>query len=113
MKIVGFDCGSTTVKANVLEDGQVLWKDYRRHGTKIADTTLDFFTRMETEAGVTAGEARVYITGSASGPLAPLIGAKQVQEVVAVAAAVETPGTRYTRSVPNAVFLRKRMRIAW
>ena len=89
MKIVGFDCGSTTVKANVLEDGQVLWKDYRRHDTKIAETTLDFFTRMETEAGVTAGEARVYITGSASGPLAPLIGAKQVQEVVAVAAAVE------------------------
>ncbi|MFQ5847401.1 MAG: BadF/BadG/BcrA/BcrD ATPase family protein [Candidatus Methylomirabilales bacterium] len=89
MQIVGFDCGSTTVKANVLENGQVLWKDYRRHDTKIAETALDFFARMEAEIGLTPKEARVYITGSMSGPLAPLIGAKQVQEVVAVAAAVE------------------------
>ncbi|MFQ5852150.1 MAG: BadF/BadG/BcrA/BcrD ATPase family protein, partial [Candidatus Binatia bacterium] len=89
MMIVGFDCGSTTVKANVFENGQVLWKDYRRHGTRVAEMALDFLTRMEEEIGMTPEGARVYITGSASGPIAPLIGAKQVQEVVAVAAAVE------------------------
>lgn len=89
MKTVGFDCGSTTVKAIVVEDGAVLWKDYRRHGTKIAETTLDFLNRIEAESGFTPGEDRIYITGSAGGPIAPLIGAKHIQEVVAVAAAVE------------------------
>lgn len=89
MKIAGFDCGSTTVKAMVVDNGTVLWKDYRRHGTKIAETALDFLSRMEAESGLRPGADRIYITGSAGGPLAPLIGAKQVQEVVAVAAAVE------------------------
>lgn len=89
MKIVGFDCGSTTVKAVVTDNGQSVWKDYRRHGTKIAETALDFLSRME-EAGLKPGEARIYTSGSAGGQLAPLIGAKHVQEVVAVAAAVET-----------------------
>ncbi len=89
MRIVSFDCGSTTVKAIVTEDGAVRWKDYRRHGTKIAETTLDFLTRIEVEAGFRPGEDRMYITGSAGGPIAPLTGGKHVQEVVAVAAAVE------------------------
>ena len=73
MKIVGVDCGSTTVKAIVVEDGAVLWKDYCRHGTKIAETTLDFLSRIEAESGVSPGEDRIYITGSAGGPIAPLI----------------------------------------
>lgn len=89
MRTVGFDCGSTTVKAIVVENGTVLWKDYRRHGTKIAETTLDFLNRIEAESVLTPGEDRIYITGSAGGPIAPIIGAKHVQEVVAVAAAVE------------------------
>lgn len=89
MKLIGFDCGSTTVKAVVVEDGAVLWKDYRRHETKIAETTLDFLSRIEAESGARPGEDRIYLTGSAGGPVAPLIGAKHVQEVVAVAAAVE------------------------
>lgn len=89
MRIVGLDCGSTTVKALVVDNGTVLWKDYRRHGTRIAETTLDFLNRMEAGSGFSPGEDRIYITGSAGGPIAPLIGAKQVQEVVSVAAAVE------------------------
>ena len=89
MKIVGFDCGSTTVKAIVVENGTVLWKDYRRHGTKIAETTLDFLSRIEAESGFQPGADRIYITGSSGGPIVQLIGAKHVQEVVAVAAAVE------------------------
>ncbi len=89
MRTVGFDCGSTTVKAIVAENGTVLWKDYRRHDTKIAETTLDFLNRIEAEFGMKSGEDRIYITGSGGGPIAPLIGAKHVQEVVAIASAVE------------------------
>ncbi|MDH3287425.1 MAG: activase [Betaproteobacteria bacterium] len=89
MKTVGMDVGSTTVKAVVVEDGKPLWRDYRRHNTKQAETVLDFLERMEAESGFTPGQDRLFFTGSGAGFLAPLVGAKLIQEVVAVAAAVE------------------------
>src|SRR5579863_7850668 len=89
MLTVGLDVGSTTVKASVTEDGAVRWQDYRRHNTKQAEVVLEFLARMESECGMTPGRDRVFMTGSGAGLLAPLIGAKMVQEVVAVSAAVE------------------------
>ena len=89
MLTVGLDVGSTTVKASVTEDGAVRWQDYRRHNTKQAEVVLEFLARMESESGLTPGRDRVFMTGSGAGLLAPLIGAKMVQEVVAVSAAVE------------------------
>ena len=50
---------------------------------------LEFLQRIEQECGLTAGRDRVFITGSGSGFITPTIGAKFVQEVVSVAAAVE------------------------
>ncbi len=89
MLIVGLDVGSTTVKAVVVEDGTVRWQHYSRHNTKQAEMVLEFLARMESECGLTPGRDRIYVTGSGAGMLAPLIGAKTVQEVVAVSAAVE------------------------
>jgi predicted CoA-substrate-specific enzyme activase len=89
MLIVGLDVGSTTVKAMAMEDGAVRWQHYARHNTKQAEMVRDFLARMEQECGLTAGRDRIFITGSGAGLLAPLIGAKPVQEVVAVSAAVE------------------------
>jgi len=89
MKIIGLDIGSTTVKAVVTENGKVLWQDYKRHNTKQAEMALTFVGRMEAECGITAGVDRIFITGSGAGLIAPQIGGKVVQEVVAVAAAVE------------------------
>src|ERR1700688_5095817 len=89
MLTVGLDVGSTTVKASVMENDAVRWQDYRRHNTKQAEVVLEFLTRMETECGLTPERDRVFVTGSGAGLLAPLIGAKMVQEVVAVSAAVE------------------------
>jgi predicted CoA-substrate-specific enzyme activase len=89
MLTVGLDVGSTTVKAAVMENGVVRWKDYTRHNTKQAEVVLQFLARIETECGLTPGRDRIYVTGSGAGLLAPLIGAKMVQEVVAVSAAVE------------------------
>ena len=88
-KIVGLDVGSTTVKAVVAEDGVILWQDYQRHNTRQAEMVLAFLGRMETECGVTAGRDRIFLTGSGAGLIAPKLGGKMVQEVVAVAAAVE------------------------
>ena len=89
MLTVGLDVGSTTVKASVMENGAVRWQHYMRHNTKQAEMVLEFLTRIETECGLMSGRDRVFATGSGAGLLAPLIGAKMVQEVVAVSAAVE------------------------
>src|SRR5262245_6613187 len=89
MLTVGLDVGSTTVKASVVENGAVRWQDYQRHNTRRAGRVLEFLARIEREWGLTPGRDRVFTTGSGAGLLAPLIGAKTVQEVVAVSAAVE------------------------
>ena len=89
MLTIGLDVGSTTVKATVAEGGAMRWQDYKRHNTKQAEMVLEFLARMETEAGLTAGRDRIFLTGSGAGMLAPLVGGKVIQEVVAVAAAVE------------------------
>jgi predicted CoA-substrate-specific enzyme activase len=89
MLIVGLDVGSTTVKASVCEGDKVLWQDYKRHNTKQAEMVLEFLGRIEAGCGLTAGRDRIFLTGSGASLLAPLLGGKMVQEVVAVSAAVE------------------------
>ena len=86
---VGLDVGSTTVKGVVADAASdaILWRDYRRHDTRQAETVLDFLQRMEAEAGIGAGNCAAFITGSGGGALAELIGAKHVQEVNALALA--------------------------
>jgi predicted CoA-substrate-specific enzyme activase len=101
MKIIGMDVGSTTVKAVVVEDGRALWRDYQRHNTRQAEMVLEFLARMESECGVAPQRDRVFFTGSGAGFLAPLVGAKLIQEVVAVAAAVEKlyPDVRFVSEI--------------
>src|SRR5437667_6697799 len=101
MKLVGVDVGSTTVKAVVVADGKAGWQDYQRHNTRQAEKVVEFLGRMEAEAGLTAGQDRIFFTGSGAGFLAPLVGAKQIQEVVAVAACVERqhPDVRFVSEI--------------
>jgi predicted CoA-substrate-specific enzyme activase len=101
MKIAGVDVGSTTVKAVVVEDGKVGWQDYQRHNTRQAEKVVEFLGRMEAEAGFTPGRDRVFFTGSGAGFLAPLVGGKLIQEVVAVAACVERlhPDVRFVSEI--------------
>jgi predicted CoA-substrate-specific enzyme activase len=88
---VGLDVGSTTVKAIVVDAATdaVVWQDYQRHETRQPEKVLEFLRRMEGEAGISPGNTRIFITGSGGGTLAERIGAKFVQEVHAVALAVE------------------------
>ncbi len=89
MKIVGMDIGSTTVKTVIIENDRVLWQGYQRHGTRQAEKVLEFLGRMETDRGLKPGSDNIFFTGSGSGFISPLVGGKFIQEVVAVAAAVE------------------------
>jgi predicted CoA-substrate-specific enzyme activase len=101
VKIAGIDVGSTTVKAVLAEDGEIAWQDYRRHHTRQAEVVADFLGRMETEGGLRAGCDCVVLTGSGAGFIAPLVGGRLVQEVVAVAAAVEQlhPDVRFVSEI--------------
>ena len=90
--LVGFDVGSTTVKAVVVDaaSGEVVWRDYQRHDTKQPEKALEFLRRFETEiAGFAPDRARVFMTGSGGAGIGRHIGAKFVQEVNAVSLAVE------------------------
>ncbi|MCL2877913.1 MAG: CoA activase, partial [Acidobacteria bacterium] len=87
----GIDVGSTTIKAVVTNaaDGEIVWKDYRRHETRQPETLLDFLRRMEAETGIAPDNCRVFLTGSGGPMFADVIGAKFVQEVLAASLAVE------------------------
>ena len=89
--MVGLDVGSTTVKAVVTNAAtdEILWRDYQRHETKQPEKTLEFLRRMEAEVGIGKDNTRMFMTGSGGGTIAEQIGAKFVQEVTAVALAVE------------------------
>ncbi len=101
-KICGIDVGSTTCKfVLVSEDGELLAQSYERHNTKQAEKVLDFLSRLEKEYRLTPEQDRVFFTGSGSGLIAPLVGGKIIQEVVAVAAAVEKvhPSVRFVSEI--------------
>ena len=82
-----FDHGEGGVR-NAATD-EILWRDYQRHETKQPEKTLEFLRRMEAEVGIGKHNTRMFMTGSGGGSIADQIGAKFVQEVTAVALAVE------------------------
>src|SRR4051812_6553714 len=67
----------------------MIWSDYQRHETKQPEKVLEFLNRMQAEAGIAPNNCRMFITGSGGSNIAPLIGAKFVQEVTADLRAVE------------------------
>ncbi len=102
MYILGLDVGSTTCKYVLIdENGNILDKNYERHNTRQAEKVLEFLERLEEEKGLKAGRDRIYITGSGAGLIAEFIGARFVQEVVAVATAVEKlhPEVRFVSEI--------------
>lgn len=89
---IGFDVGSTTVKAVVLDidEDKMLWSDYQRHDTKQPEKSLELLRNIESSLGKDAlKDARIFITGSGGGNIGRFLGAKFVQEVNAVSLAVE------------------------
>jgi len=89
---IGIDIGSTTAKATVVDPKTraILWSKYVRHETR----QPEFCRALLVEIGkafpeVPQDQIRVFMTGSGSGPVAPHVGAKFVQEVNAVTMAVE------------------------
>jgi predicted CoA-substrate-specific enzyme activase len=100
--ICGVDVGSTTCKYVLASPkGEILAQAYERHNTKQAEKVLEFLDRLERDHHLTPERDRVFFTGSGAGLIAPLVGGKLVQEVVAVAAAVEKvhPSVRFVSEI--------------
>jgi predicted CoA-substrate-specific enzyme activase len=102
VKICAMDVGSTTCKyVLTAPTGEIISQAYERHNTKQAEKVLDFLKRLETQFGFQPALDRIFFTGSGAGIVAPFVGAKFVQEVVAVAASVEKfhPAVRFVSEI--------------
>src|SRR5579863_8958522 len=100
--LCGMDVGSTTVKYVLASpSGEVISQAYERHNTKQGEKVLQFLSRLEAQHGFTPQRDRVFFTGSGAGLIAPAVGAKVIQEVVAVAASVERlhPAVRFVSEI--------------
>lgn len=89
---IGFDVGSTTVKAVVIDTDkdEIIWSDYQRHDTKQPEKSLELLKKIEDDCDIDdPSQIRCFITGSGGGNIGKHIGAKFVQEVNAVSLAVE------------------------
>lgn len=90
--LLGIDVGSTTVKCVAMDPDsfEILWQDYQRHETRQAEKLLEILQQIHLHfTDVGNQQIRAFITGSGSGPLKTVLGAAFVQEVNAVALAVE------------------------
>ncbi|MBE5797819.1 MAG: 2-hydroxyglutaryl-CoA dehydratase [Clostridiales bacterium] len=89
----GIDIGSTTVKLVLLEEnGSMAWGEYRRHGAKTQETLADMMREAREKLGQC--EIRVRMTGSGAISLAEALHVGFVQEVVAVAGALQKAAPR-------------------
>lgn len=89
---IGIDVGSTTAKCVVVDadNMEIIWSKYERHETRQAEKVLELLTQIHSDLPqLTSANIKAFITGSGAGPLKQVIGARFVQEVNAVALAVE------------------------
>ncbi len=85
---LGIDIGSTTVKITILNsDNQILFADYQRHFANIRETLSDLLARAQDELGNVF--LSPVITGSGGLALAKHLEIPFVQEVIAVACALQ------------------------
>jgi len=102
MRYLAVDVGSMTCKyVYCTAEGDIVAQAYARHDGRPAETVLGYLQDLEARHGLARGRDRVLFTGSGCGFIAPLVGGHVVQEVVAVAAAVEArhPSVRFVSEI--------------
>ncbi len=102
MRYLAVDVGSMTCKyVYCTAGGDILAQAYARHDGQPAQMVLHFLRDLEANHGLSPGSDRLLFTGSGCGFIAPLVGGRIVQEVVAVAAAVEArhPRVRFVSEI--------------
>ncbi len=84
---LGLDVGSTTVKAVVLREGEVVFSDYRRHHADVRGELRDLVEDVKRAFG--AAPMTVGVTGSGGLHVAELMGVDFFQEVIAATEVIE------------------------
>ena len=87
---MGIDIGSTTVKIAIInpdDNNKILFSDYRRHFANIQQTICDILKDADKITG--DAETGIVITGSGGLAISSHLNVAFVQEVVAVATALE------------------------
>ena len=85
---VGIDIGSTTAKVVVMENGEILFRHYERHYSRVREKTAEI---LEKAGSVLRGKRfQAAVSGSAGMGLAKAAGVDFVQEVFATAEAVRS-----------------------
>ncbi|MCK4709589.1 MAG: CoA activase, partial [Gammaproteobacteria bacterium] len=89
---IGIDVGSTTAKCVVVDvtNMKIIWSRYERHETRQAEKVSELLSQIHKDLPqFSINNTKAFITGSGAGPIKDVIGARFVQEVNAVAMAVE------------------------
>ena len=89
---LGIDVGSTTCKLVVVDRGsaEIIWHRYERHHTRQAEKVLELLEAASAEIpDIDRASTQVFVTGSGAAALESHLGARFIQEVNAVALAVE------------------------
>jgi len=81
------DVGSTTVKAVVLDRGDVVWSDYRRHNADVRGELIRLL--QDIDQAFPRDALEVAMTGSGGLSVAKIMGVPFIQEVVASTTAIE------------------------
>ncbi len=84
---LGIDIGSTTAKIVVVKEGEIVYKRYERHFSKVREKTVELVRDAREAIGEDA-EIRCAVTGSAGLGMAKAAGVDFVQEVYATRKAV-------------------------
>jgi predicted CoA-substrate-specific enzyme activase len=92
--LIGIDVGSATTKVVALDGtgARILWRQYRRHEARPAETLRAMLAAMAADLGVAAADCRASVTGSGGAEVSAALGAHVVQEIHAVALAAEAFG---------------------
>jgi len=90
VRYLAVDVGSMTCKyVYCTAEGDIVAQAYARHDGRPAETVLRYLQDLEARHDLAQGRDGMLFTGSGCGFIAPLVGGRIMQEVVAVAAAVE------------------------
>ena len=94
---IGLDIGSTTLKCVILNaSGELLYKDYRRHFSRIAENAAAMLGEIAA-AFPNERECELVVSGSAGMGIAETLGLPFVQEVYATRTAVRALPARLRR----------------
>ena len=84
---MGIDVGSTTVKIVILDEGKVVFKEYKRHFSDVKKAVREILQDVYKELGDI--NISVVVTGSGGIDISNYLNLKFVQEVIASTKAIE------------------------